>query len=489
MHTLPLLLTLFTVLSLHAQPRALVIVVDGLRPDYVTPEIMPRLSTLRDGGFAGENHHAVFPTVTRVNSPSIATGSYPKAHGLTGNSLYAPDVAPDRILNTGEKADLDLLEAGYGGELLTAPTLGEILTDNGLRLFAASSGSSGSAYLMNYRPGSGALVHTEFVLPDTLGPAVEARIGPAPEETERPFAGKVRWAIDAVLEIGIDYMQADALMLWVTEPDGSVHANGVGSPEALEALRAVDRELGRLIDELERRGLSDTINLIVTADHGFSTHTGSQSIAGLLVEKGLKASPSSTDVVVAGGAIHVMEDREAKTRQIIEVLQKTAWIGPVFTRDGSFGTLPFSAIYWDHERSADILVAYNWNDEPNEFGYPGTVTTPGVAGHGSTSPFDIRTFFAISGPDVKKSVRSEVHTGNVDIAPTVLHLLGLPPAPSMDGRVLREALISGPDPDPSAGVFEDIGATWEAGPWRYQVTMHRYNVDGVGYVGMAGVER
>ena len=64
-----------------AADRCLIIVIDGLRPDYVTPTLMPTLAALRDGGFSGENHHAVVPTGTRVNASSIATGPTPAPTG------------------------------------------------------------------------------------------------------------------------------------------------------------------------------------------------------------------------------------------------------------------------------------------------------------------------------------------------------------------------------------------------------------------------
>ncbi len=68
----------------------LVIVVDGLRPDYVTPEVMPRLTALGQRGIVFNAHHSVFPTVTRVNASSFVTGVYPEAHGLMGNTIYVP---------------------------------------------------------------------------------------------------------------------------------------------------------------------------------------------------------------------------------------------------------------------------------------------------------------------------------------------------------------------------------------------------------------
>jgi arylsulfatase A-like enzyme len=45
-----------------------------------------------------------------------------------------------------------------------------------------------------------------------------------------------------------------------------------------------------------------------------------------------------------------------------------------------------------------------------------------------------------AGPDFRSALRSSVPTGNVDVAPTILHLLGLNPPGKLDGRVLAEAL-------------------------------------------------
>ena len=55
----------------------LVIVVDGLRPDYVTPDVMPRLVRLGQRGIVFTAHHSVFPTVTRVNASTFVTGTFP----------------------------------------------------------------------------------------------------------------------------------------------------------------------------------------------------------------------------------------------------------------------------------------------------------------------------------------------------------------------------------------------------------------------------
>ena len=450
----------------------------------MTEDVMPNLSAFRDAGFSGVAHHAVYPTVTRVNSSSLSTGSYPQTHGLTGNSMFVKEAAP-RVLSTGDKADLDILEAAMKGQLLTAPTLGEILADQGKKVFAASSGSSGSGYLMNHRLGLGGLVHYEYILPDTLKPAVERLLGPAPIEDQEPNIPRVQYAINALLEVGIDYLNADAFLLWITEPDGTAHANGIGAPETIEALKAVDEEIGRMLDELALRGLLESMTIFFTSDHGFSTNIGQQSLNDLLFQHGLKASPVSNDVLLAGGAIHIQEDRENRMPQIIRLLQDTPWVGPVFTKSGEQGTLPFSSIFWDHDRSADILASYNWTDEENEHGYNGATLNPGTAGHGSTSPFDIRTFFAIKGPGIKTSTVSTVPSSNVDLAPTVLHILGFPQSNTMDGRILTEALLSTPPPDSTEVTHEVLTAQTN----RYTVMLDRSIVDGYAYVDGTRVRR
>ena len=75
--------------------RQLLIVLDGLRPDYVTPAVMPALHALGRQGVVFEQHHAVYPTVTRVNASSIASGVYPGTHGLMGNSGLPIKMPPE----------------------------------------------------------------------------------------------------------------------------------------------------------------------------------------------------------------------------------------------------------------------------------------------------------------------------------------------------------------------------------------------------------
>src|SRR5688500_3566865 len=86
--------------------RTLIVIFDGLRPDYITAERMPNLFALKSRGCYVPVNHSVFPTVTRVNASSYVTGSYPAKHGILGNSVYFPQLNTTKALNTGDFKEL-----------------------------------------------------------------------------------------------------------------------------------------------------------------------------------------------------------------------------------------------------------------------------------------------------------------------------------------------------------------------------------------------
>ncbi|MCC6154276.1 MAG: alkaline phosphatase family protein [Candidatus Hydrogenedentes bacterium] len=477
-------------------PKAIVIVLDGLRPDYVTPELMPNLHALGQRGVVCANHHSVFPTVTRVNSSTFSTGSYPARHGIMGNTIYVPIVDKEKGFSTGDAANLMKLNDATGGKVLTAPTLGEILESAGMKIFVASSGSSGSSYLLNPHVKGGGIVNTEMVLPESARSHVEELLGPVPEE-EIPNAPANRRIIDGLLCIGVDEHHAEMIFLWITDPDHTAHPKGIGSPETTAALKHVDEEVGRLLDALKAKGLDDETNIFITSDHGFSTQTGKNSIPQLLVQKGVKKSLASTDVIVSEGAIYVDNHDPEKIRAIVEALQSTDWIGAVFTKASTAGdvkgsvpgTFSFDSIYWNHERAGDILTDANWSEEANDKGWKGTTLLQGVAGHGTSSPYDIHNTFIAAGPGIKQGLVSEAPTGNVDIAPTVLHVLGVKSPPKMDGRVVHEILLNGPDPKSLEVTRATETVSNTVSSVTYTSALHRSTVDGHTYIDFTKVTR
>jgi arylsulfatase A-like enzyme len=428
--------------------RHLLILVDGLRPDYVTADVMPNLTALGKRGVVFNRHHSVYPTVTRVNASSISTGAYPETHGLLGNTVFFQKVDPARFLDTSDRNNL-LKIAEAEGRLLTAPTLGESLQAAGRKMLVVSSGSSGSAFLNNHTVSGGAILHYQYALPEQLGEDMKT-LGPAPLEGA-PAGALDRYAVDAFLKVGIPRVDPSVTVIWLSDLDSTAHERGIGAPATVEVLRHVDGEIKRIEDGLKAAGLFDSYDIWVTSDHGFSTHTGAIDLGAVLKPFARSLPDGSPRVVTSGSAIYVRDGDEPVVSAIVTTLQKTAGVGAIFTRavqpgslDGGVpGTLSFDAARWNHDRSAQILFSPDWTDAANAHGMRGTAASGGTAGHGSTSPWDIHNTLIAAGPDLKRGVTVGAPSANVDFAPTFLRLLDVAIPPSLQGRPLEEALVGG----------------------------------------------
>ena len=476
------------------RPRHLLIVLDGLRPDYVQPHFMPALHALGRRGVVMTSHHAVFPTVTRVNAASISTGAWPENHGLLGNSVFFPGVDAARFLSTSDRGNLLRIEAAEDERLLTATTLGEVLQSAGGRLLVASAGSSGSSYLLNHTVAGGGILHYEYGLPADLHRRALERLGPVPE-AGTPNHARNRWIVDALLEVALPAVDPTVTVLWLSDPDTTAHQHGMGHPLMVEALFRLDAEIQRLQDGLAAAGLSESTNIWVTSDHGFSEHTGGIDLDAVLAPFAESPAGGPPRIVAGAGAVYVRDADPAAVSAVAAALQATEGVGAVFTGgagsgpgEGSApGTLSFDLARWDHPRAAQVLYSPDWTTAAGRYGFRGTAAQPGVAGHGSSSPFDIHAALVAAGPALKAGVESAVPSGNVDFAPTFLHTLGIGIPASMQGRVLHEVLREGPDPSEVAVGLSEVRV--ESADGRYRLAAIVSEVDGRSYLDYTTVER
>jgi arylsulfatase A-like enzyme len=300
--------------------------------------------------------------------------------------------------------------------------------------------------------------------------------------------------VDAYLQIGLDHIQPNVTLMWLSDPDHTQHEQGVGAPATLEAIRQVDAEIGRIVAALATKGLQNKVNIFVTSDHGFSTHTGKLGLDELL-----KAAVEAGSVFIVEGAIYVKNQDADKIRQVVKQLQATAWVGAIFTRPAHPGqtegfvpgTLALDLAHWTHPRAADILVSANWTDAANRYGYQGASTQKAdePAGHGTSSPYDVHNTLIAAGPDLKSGVVSDVPSGNVDFAPTLCYLNGIRAPGAMDGRVLKELLQGGPSP--AAAKVQNLVYRTQAriGAGEYHLELFCSSVRGTEYLNFTRVKR
>src|SRR5678809_1151235 len=82
-----------TAQSVNPRPAEHVVLVvwDGMRPDFVAPQYCSNLYSLATNGVFFRRHHPAFISSTEVNGAAIATGSNPGRNGILANTEYDPE--------------------------------------------------------------------------------------------------------------------------------------------------------------------------------------------------------------------------------------------------------------------------------------------------------------------------------------------------------------------------------------------------------------
>jgi arylsulfatase A-like enzyme len=370
-----------------------------------------------------------------------------------------------------------------------------------------SSGSTGSAFLLNPRApgGAGVVVNGYFDPAQTVAYPLEvserilAKFGPAPTKArDGRHDSAVAWTERVLREYVLPELRPDVVINWLTEPDHTQHDAGVGSPAAREALQNDDREIARVLATLDDLGLRASTDVFVVSDHGFASNTGGVDVAGALVDAGLKSATDSTDVVVASSGqavgLHVEGHDAERIASIARFIQSRDWGGVVFTaargpgdaRGVVDGTFSLELIHVANaERAPDLLFTFPWTSEPGPFGVRGTDLACVSGGarlyasdHGSMSPWNVHNTLLAWGASFKKRTIVRAPAGNVDVTPTILSLLGIAERDGLDGRALTDALEGGPDPETIA--VETRVQTTETGA--YRAALQISTVDGRGYI-------
>ena len=440
-----------------------VVVWDGMRPDFITEKYTPALHKLaREGVFFG-NHHAVYLSATEVNGTALATGAYPSHSGIMANKEYRPSIDGLKAVGTEASETVRASDRLTNGRYLKLPTISEILQNSGCQ--TAIAGTKGVALLHDRKErdehyGSGKILYTDKTLPTNAWTGLIKAIGPYPKSAQ-PNAGRDEWTTRALVgpfwKDGVPKFS----LLWLSEPDFSQHDFGLGSETAQAALKSSDRNLARVLDELDKRRLRGKTDIIVVSDHGFSTITQTVDVAKALQDAGFKAArefkgpPSKNDILVIsnGGAtlLYIIGHDSKLIRKVVGFLQSQEFSGVLFTRKPVAGAFTLDQAGLNTPNAPDIVVALHWSPDKSSNGTPGLVfcddsgRKPGQGMHVTLSRFDMHNTLIAAGPDFRRGAVDKLPTGNVDVAPTILWILGVKPPRPMDGRVLTEALtIDGP---------------------------------------------
>ena len=133
---------------------------------------------------------------------------------------------------------------------------------------------------------------------------------------------------------------------------------------------------------------------------------------------------------------------------LVVTLQQQPFSGVIFASNHLPGTFPRAEVNVAGPTAPDIIVSTRWTRLPAHDEHPHVVVfndgyheySAGCGMHVTLSPTDLHNTCVAAGPDFRKGVVDPLPSGNVDIVPTLLHLMDLQ-STTLDGRVLSEALV------------------------------------------------
>jgi len=280
-------------------------------------------------------------------------------------------------------------------------------------------------------------------------------------------------------------------VIWLGEPDLTEHESAPGAPPALAAIKSSDENLTAVLSALDMKAARETTDVFVVSDHGFSTIRRSIDLRKILSDAGFvaktefdgEAKPGEIMLVGNGGSVlfYVIGHDTTLTRRLVEFLQQSDFAGVIFTKQDLPGTFDLKQAKIDNTHAPDVVMAFRWNDSKNQFGTPGMIDADwqreaGKGTHATLSRFDMHNTLIAEGPDFRRGQTDDLPTGNVDLAPTILHILGIKPPQEMDGRVLSEAMVN-VDQVPAGGKTEtkmiEAKKDFAAGTWRQSLRISR----------------
>jgi hypothetical protein len=523
----------------NATPHNLILFVpDGLRALMVKPDTAPAMAEVRDKGVNFKNPHSLFPTFTTANASAMATGHHLGDTGDFSNTIYtgftslpAGDTVVPFLENDAVLGDVD---EHFKGDYLNEETILKLARTQGLS--TAAIGKVGPILIFDHtdRADKEGAVHSIVVddatgakngvpLSDEMKEAM-AKAGlslTAPSRGDNGNAGDASkpgttaantaqqaYFTDVTTKVVLPMFKARnkpfVLVLWSRDPDGSQHNQGnslntitpgINGPTSLAGIRNADDNLAQLRKALEELGLSSTTDIIVSADHGFSTISKESKtspsakvdyadtpkgflpmgflaldLAKLLelplfdpndknarVAEGnhpkagngvLGNDAAKPDVVVAtnGGSdlIYLPNKDKSLARRTINALLEQDYVSGLFVDDafGRFpGTLPMSQINLKGQAvTPQPSIVVNFRsfvagcEEPTNCSVEvaDTVLRQGQGMHGSFGRGDTMNFMAAIGPDFKSGYSDALPVSNADVGATAARILGLRPRPNGD---------------------------------------------------------
>lgn len=363
----------------------ILISIDGFRPDYLNRGVTPNLNALAEAGISAAMRPS-FPSITFPNHWTLVTGLRPDRNGIVGNRMEDP---------------------GHPGMTFTMQSEEPFWWSTAEPIWITAEKAG---------------IHSATMFWPGANVAFDGR---RPQDWQQ-YGHEVsnRQRVDAV----IDWLRRPAdtrpafFTLYFDAVDSAGHANGPDSPKTTAVVGEVDAAIGRLRSELT--ALGQPANVVIVADHGMAAISPDRVIRFDQI-----ASPDSFRFVT-GGTYAGIEPVPGKEATLAAAIAKPVPHMQCWAR----GAIPDALHYGKNPRvpSYICLAEPGWLilDKAPPADKP--VKPGGAHGYDPAAP-DMAALFIASGPAIKP-VGKLPSFDNVDVAPLLRDLLGLPRGRDLDGN-------------------------------------------------------
>ncbi|KAI9482860.1 MAG: alkaline-phosphatase-like protein [Benjaminiella poitrasii] len=226
-------------------PTVILISLDGTVNHDLSLHLTPVLSEMAQEGVKAKYMTPSFPPITFPNHWSLVTGLYPESHGIVGNYFY------DAHLNDSfyyKSPDKSWDSKWWGGEPIWITTVKQN-KKSGVIMWPGCS----TAFEGDRRATYTVAFNNDVSFDDKVDQVFD-------------------W-VDLPLEDRPQFIG-----LYVPQIDQAGHRYGPYANKTLTQLQKADQSIGRLLDGLESRNLTEIVNVIVVSDHGMSETSPSRLI-------------------------------------------------------------------------------------------------------------------------------------------------------------------------------------------------------------------
>ncbi len=302
-------------IAIAAQPHNVILFVpDGLRAKIVDYETAPALARLRDRGVNFANSHSLFPTFTTANASAFATGHQLGDTGDFSNALFAgfPVSAARGSVTPFLESDPIIVEVNehFAGNYLNEESILAAARAKGYSTAAIGKlgpvaildlGSlkgdvgGGATLIVDDTTGHGGGIPLADSWLEAIKAAGIATATPGRGDNGNPGdyhtpgtlvtnAAQQQFFLDLTMKVVLPRFKAAGkpfvLVYWSRDPDGTQHNQGdspgtlipgINGPTSMAAIRGFDDALAAIEHSLRTLGLQASTDVIVAADHGFST--------------------------------------------------------------------------------------------------------------------------------------------------------------------------------------------------------------------------